>query len=295
MITRSHAAAAARRRSSRTAIMALAFTALVSAQWVSVAGAGGACDGSCAAGTCTFMGILNTPVGASSLSINGSCQLVVSGVGSTYLDGVIQSGLSSVYMVTTLATPNFSGSLLGTGMRVRQVGTVDGQAGREISFTSMVNVNGSDVLLDMDCGAIGVAAYATEIYDAGGLVYAQAPTTYPPAIRFAKTDALGMACAILPDGDVYTTLSFGEPRGFTIQTLSGTLGPFTGTCLKLRGFSPTNVPTSQSAIENYLKDTGGLVIASLYAGPLPATDWVCATAPVPARPSSWGGLKLRYR
>ena len=61
------------------------------------------------------------------------------------------------------------------------------------------------------------------------------------------------------------------------------------------GFSPTNVPTSQSAIENYLKDTGGLVIASLYAGPLPATDWVCATAPVPARPSSWGGLKLRYR
>jgi hypothetical protein len=216
-------------------------------------------------------------------------------VGSTYLDGVVQGGLSSVYMVTQLATPNFSGSLLGTGMRVRQVGTVDGQAGREISFSSLVNVNGADVVLDMDCGAIGVAAYSTEVYDDGGLVYAQAPTTYPISIRFAKTDVLGMACAILPDGDVYTTVGFAEARGFTIQTLSGTLGPFTGTCLKLRGYTPTDVPTDQSAIENYLKDTGGLVIASLYAGPLPATDHICPTAPVPTRATSWGQIKLLYR
>jgi len=254
------------------------------------------CSGSCSGGNCTFDGILNTPIGAASLSIDASCNLVVSGIGSSLTDGVIQGGLNSVYMITTLATPNFSGSALGTRADIRQVGTVNGQPNHEISITRIQNVGGGTVRMDMDCGAIQVAAYSTEVYDNNTLVYAQTPTADTPILLFPQADMEAMACALLPDGDLYTTVRFGGSIPITLQTASGNLGPFTGSCVKIRGYSPALVPTLQEAIENRFKDTGPVSIVSLYAGALPATnDVVCPGAPVPVRPTSWGSVKILYR
>lgn len=258
-------------------------------------GAHADCSATCAAGACTFDGIHNAGLGAGALSVDGSCRLVVGGIGSSWLDGVVQDGLASVYMVTELATPNFSLSGLGTAAQIRQIGVVNGVSGREISTSRVINVSGSTIRMDMDCGAIAVAAYSTEIYSNGALVYAQPPNINPPVLLFPKGDMVAMACALLTNGDLYTTVSFGGDVPFTLQTPSGNLGPFTGQCVKLRGFSPALLPTLQEAIENRFKNTGPVTIASLFAGSLPASERVCLGAPVPARARTWGAVKMLYR
>ena len=278
-----------------TSIVRLAALVVAAALAFAPPARAGGCSASCSAGNCTLDGIMNVPLGSGSLSIDASCHLLVSGIGPSGTDGVVQNGLGSVYMVTTLVTPNFSGSILGTEADIRQVGTAGGVAGRELSLTKIQNVNGTTVRLEMDCAAIMVAAYATEIYDASGLVYAQAPTGDNPVLLFPRGDMEAMACALLPDGDLYTTVRFGGAIPITIQTTSGNLGPFTGTCVKMRGYSPAVVPTLQEAIENRFRNTGDVAIASLFAGALPGTDMVCPMAPVPVRGSTWGSIKVLYR
>lgn len=253
------------------------------------------CSASCGGGTCTFDGILNFPAGAASLSVDGSCRLVVDGIGSSGLDGVVQAGLSSVYMVTTLATPNFSGSALGTQADIVQVGTAGGQSGREISTTRIANVTGNTLRLEMSCAAIGVTGYSIEVYAAGSLVHTQGLGQDIPILIFPKGDMEAMACALLPGGELYTTIRFGGEVPFTIQTVGGDVGPFNGDCVKLRGFGAADAPTVQEAIDNRFRNTGPVTITSLYAGALPATDHVCPAAPVPARAATWGEVKVIYR
>jgi hypothetical protein len=252
------------------------------------------CGATCALGNCTFDGITNFPAGSATLSID-ACNLLVSGVGSSGLDGVVQAGLSSVYMVTTLATPNFSGSVLGTQADIVQVGVVAGQSGREISTTRIANVTGTTLRLEMSCAAIGVTGYAIEIYAAGTLVHSQPLGQDIPILRFPKGDMEAMACALLPGGELYTTIRFGGQVPLTIQTVGGDLGPYEGDCVKLRGFDPADVPTLQEAIDNRFRNTGAVAITSLFAGGLPTVDHVCPAAPVPVRTSSWGTLKVIYR
>jgi hypothetical protein len=253
------------------------------------------CTATCSSGTCTFDGILNTPLGAAVLSVDAQCRLLVGNVGGSGQDGVVQENLNSQYMVTTVATPNFSGSLLGTKAAITQVGTVNGVPNQVVSVTQIVNVTGDMLRMDMDCAYIQVESYSTEIYDNGGLVFAQSPTTEPPVLLFPKGDFIAMACALLPNGDLYTTMSFAGPTPFTLQTRDGNIGPLTGTCVKMRGYRPARVPTMQQAIENRFTNTGTMPIVSLYAGPLPSQDTVCPLAPVPVRPTTWGAVKALYR
>lgn len=252
------------------------------------------CTASCTTNMCTFDGILNAPLGAATLSV-AECRLVIDGVSGTGQDGAVQDGLQSTYMVTRLATPNFSGSIQGTRADIRQVGVVNKEPGREISVTTIVNFDGASVRLKMDCAAVGVTSYAVEIYNAGPLVHAQPLATDTPILLFPKVDIQAMACAILPDGELYTTIAFGSATPLTIQTTQGMLGPFTGDCIKLRGFNPASMPTLQSAIENRFRNTGPVTITSLFAGPLPAVDHVCPDAQVPVRVSTWGRIKILYR
>ena len=254
-----------------------------------------ACDGSCSPPNCTLNGIPNAPLGVATLSIDGSCHLLVSDIGSSGFDGVVQNVPNCVYMVTELVTPNFSGSILGTRAEITQIGTAGGVAGRTISLTSIINVSGSIMRVEMDCSTIAVTGYTTQIYDSGGLVHAQTPTVNPPILLFPKTDVVAMACALLPNGELYTTLKLGSDVPIQIQSGLEILGPYTGSCVQMRGYNPELFPTKQEAIENRFANTGPIQIQSLFAGSLPTVDTVCPLAPVPTHARTWGALKAFYR
>ena len=96
----------------------------------------------CSGGSCTFFDILNSPLGSATLSLDGE-QLVISNIGGSGQDGVIQSPLDSLFMRTTLASPNFSGSVLGSIAEIRQVGVADGVPGTELMLTKIVNFGGT--------------------------------------------------------------------------------------------------------------------------------------------------------
>ncbi|HEX9660253.1 MAG TPA: hypothetical protein VGA18_08125, partial [Rhodothermales bacterium] len=104
------------------------------------------CDSSCTNGpSCTFRGLQNSPLGNANISVDDDCNLRVDGIGGSGQDGVIQTGLRSAYMKTTLGTPNFSLSATGTTANIRQLGVVDDQPDREIMLTTIVNFNGDDL------------------------------------------------------------------------------------------------------------------------------------------------------
>jgi hypothetical protein len=240
------------------------------------------CSSTCSGGTCLFDGIRNYPLGAASLSLTAECHLRVDGIGSSGFDGVVQDSLGSTYMVTTLGTPNFSGSILGTRAAIRQVGVVDGEDGHEISLTRVTNVDGANVELIMDCGAILVREYIVEIYDGGQLVEERVlHGNAIPYLRFGKVDLEAMACAILGNGDVYTTVRLGNAVPIYIREGSF-VGPFVGSCVRMWGRRPVRVPSLQEAIENRFIDSGPVILTSVFAGALPDTDRVCPEASVVA-------------
>jgi len=258
------------------------------------------CDGSCIGTECTFQGIANAPLGEATLRIEGPpCRLVVDGIGSSGQDGVVQTGLSSdvssCYMVTGLETPNFSGAILSTRVTILQRGVVDGTSGREISELRIRPVTNDLLRIEMDCAAIDVHSYSVEVYHDGELVADEPLTNDIPILHLPKGDVEAIACAILPSGDVYTSVRFGGPVEMTLQTIGGPVGPITGECVRMRGLAPDLLPSMQESIENVFKDTGPVTITSLYAGLLPSVDSVCPEAIVAAEPTSWSRLKARYR
>ena len=114
-------------------------------------------------------------------------------------------------------------------------------------------------------------------------------------LLFPKPDVVAMACALLPNGELYTTLKLGGDVPIQIQSGLEILGPYTGSCVQMRGYNAELLPTKQEAIENRFADTGPIQIQSLFAGSLPTVDTVCPLAPVPARARTWGALKAFYR
>lgn len=225
-------------------------------------------------GNVYFDGLLNIPLGGSRLDVV-NCQLIVDGIGSSGADGVIQPALFSKYMVTRLATPNFSLSAFNTQAEIRQVGVVDGVGGQEISMTRIINTGNDTIQLSMDCAKVDVQMFTIELYDGSGtLVIATPMSAIPPILEFPKVDIQGMACALVSDTSLYTTVRLGEERPIMIRVEMGYIGPYTAKCFKMTGFSPIRIPEVQEAIENRFRNTGPVTMISFYAGPL-TPDQLC--------------------
>ena len=111
------------------------------------------------------------------------------------------------------------------------------------------------------------------------MVGASDPHILFPIISFAKADIDGMACALLDNGDLYTTITLGEPREILIRVPQGFAGPFLGDCIKITVISPIATLGFQQAIENRFANTGPVTINSLFAGDLPDQDHLCPTNP----------------
>jgi hypothetical protein len=230
------------------------------------------CTSTCEAdGTCVFDGLLNTPQGNAELSIDDQCRLNVGGIGGSGLDGVIQSELFAPFMATTLAVPNFSGSLQGTTAIVRQIGIADGDPGHELSFLRFVNFNGSDIRMDVNCLEIGATRYSLEIYLGETLVDFQELGLDPPVLFFPREDLLKMACGIRPDGDVFTSFQLKDPQPIAVQAPLGEPGPFLGDFVIVNGMDPVLVPSLQTDIDSIFINTGTVVMPSMFAGPQPYT------------------------
>jgi hypothetical protein len=228
------------------------------------------CPNFCSEETCLFDSLQNIPLGNATLSIDENCQLVVSNIGGSGRDGVVQSELGSVFMKTTLATPNFSGSMTGTSLFVRQVGIVDGQPEREIMRIRIVNYNGTHVRHAVHCSYIKVQSYTISIYNQGELV-AFGNVKDPPILIYPKEDIISAACGIWPNGDTFTEVRIGSPQPINLLRILGNpdIGPFTGDVIFIEALGPEEIPTMQTDIENIFFQTGPMAIAAMEAGDLP--------------------------
>ena len=274
--------------------LVLLSTAIVCAE-TSVSLAQGACAGSCSAGTCTFGELLNVPLGDSSLSLTEDCQLLVDDIGESGEDGVVQTDLSSVYMKTTLATPNLSGAITGTLVRIRQVGIVDGQPGGEVMLTRIWG-DGDNIGLSINCTTLFVAGYSIDIYNGGELVAHIDHDPNPPILLYPKADLRSIACGIYPDSDVYTVIELGSAVPITVSTSFTNPGPFVGDMMFIEAFSPAALATSQTDIENRFFHTGPITMEAMVAldtlpcgGAFPFAE-PCEAASVPALPRAALGV-----
>jgi hypothetical protein len=230
----------------------------------------------CRGGVCVFDGLLNVPLGNAQLELTPA-GLVVNNIGSSIKDGVVQPHLDdfgSRYMVTTIAAPNFSLSILGSHAEVDQIGFLNGQRGRLISSNVIDNFDGDNVEIMMTCGFF-VPLYTVSVYEEGQLVGASDPHIFPPVIRFPKADFFGFACGLEDDGNLYTTIRWTGPIPIQIQTPNGFIGPFVGSCVRFQAFSPPVTLGLQEAIVNRFANTGPVTMTSFYAGPLLIPDTLC--------------------
>ncbi len=247
------------------------------------------CTGSCGGGICTFGGMLNVPLGDASISITEECHLLVDNIGESAEDGVVQTDLTGVYMKTNLVTPNFSGAITGTLARIRQVGIVDGQPGGEVMLTRIWG-DGDNLGMSVNCTALSVAGYSIDIYNGGELVGHIDHPQNSPIVLFPKTDVRSIACGIYPDGDVYTVIELGAPVPITITTLPTTPPPIVGDMLFIEAFSPAELPTSMTDIENRFLMTGPVLMETMVefdtlpcGGQFPFVE-PCTEVAVPAVP-----------
>jgi hypothetical protein len=222
------------------------------------------CTDKCGPGGCTFKGLANIPRGNAILHLNASCQLVVDNITGSGRDGVDQINLSSTFMRTTLALPNFSGSMAGTMAMIRQLGVVEGQPNQEVMFTRVVNYNNTRIRVSVDCSTIFVAKYLVEVYSLGTLVAILDLGIDPPVITLAKVDMRSMACGIEPNGDVFGDFRWGARRRMTLLGVGAT-GSVTGDRVNVRGLSPGRVATLQQTIENVFMNTGPVTLAGMVA------------------------------
>lgn len=252
------------------------------------------CNASCKGEGCTFRGLQNTALGGATLSIDPNCRLLIQDVGGSGNDGVSQTGLASSYMKTTLGTPNFSESVLGTSMDIRQVGVVDDDQDQEIMLTRIVNFSGTDLRHSISCSEILVEGYRVWIYNGTELVKFQELGVDPPLLNYPKVDIHWIACGIRPNGDAYTVFRLGSAQSITVVTAPEP-GPFDGDLVFVEAFSPQRLPTQQNAIENTFFATGTLAIASMEAGALPGQVPPCsnpadASKLVAFATTAWGAI-----
>ena len=204
---------------------------------------------SCNGGSCTFFDILNSPLGAATVSLDGE-QLVVGNIGGSGQDGVIQTPLDSLFMRTSLGVPNFSGSILGTAAEIRQVGVAEGQAGTELMLSRIINFDGSTIRHSIDCSVVEVETYLVHIFNGTSLVHMQDLGVDPPTLTYPKGDLGSIACGIWPNGDLYTVITFLGPHPVGFLTAPGDTGPFMGDKVLVSALAPGKFPEIQTAIEN---------------------------------------------
>jgi hypothetical protein len=230
----------------------------------------------CSETACVVAGIKNVAFGNATFEAAPD-GLIVNGIGSSILDGAKQVDLDehdSRYMVTTLATPNFSLSISGTRAEIDQIGFADSASGRLISTNIIENYDGDNVQVMMTCGFF-VEGYTVSVYQDGALVAERPFHLFPPVIRYPKEDLLAMACGLEDDGNLYTTMRFGSSIPIEIQTAEGFIGPFEGSCVRFQAFNPAVELGLQESIVNRFANTGPVKVVGLYAGPLVIPDTLC--------------------
>jgi len=219
----------------------------------------------CVGNSCMFFGVLNSPLGDATLSIDND-QLVIDNIGGSGQDGVIQAPLDSLFMRTTLA-PNFSGSIQGMQVEIRQVGIAGGQAGAELMLTKIINFDGDTIRHSIDCSAVQVAKYVLNVYNHGILVEMQDLGVNPPLLTYPKTDIASIACGLWPNGDLYTVIQFDVPQAITVLTSPTDEGPFVGDSILVSAISPQQFPTLQTAIENRFLNVPQIRLVGMEAEP----------------------------
>ena len=289
-------AALAKARSSRRLLVLAFLSGAVVCAGTSVSWAQETCTGSCSGGNCTFGGLFNVPLDDASISITESCELLVDDIGESGEDGVVQTDLSSVYMKTTLATPNLSGAITGTLVRIRQLGIVDGQPGGEVMVTRVWG-DGDNLGLSINCTALFVAGYSIDIYNGDELVAHLDHPPNPPILSYPKTDFRSIACGIYPDADVYTVIELGSPVPITVTSSFTNPGPFVGDMFFIEAFSPEFEATLQTDIENRFFHTGPVTMEKMVAldtlpcgGAFPFVE-PCLGVPALSR-AAWLGLAV---
>jgi hypothetical protein len=239
------------------------------------------CPNSCTDGLCEFYGISNAPLGNASLSIKDDCNLQVNDIGGSGIDGVVQLSLESKFMASTLGTPNFSASIIGTQAEIRQLGIAGGESGSEIMATRLVNFDNARVRHVIDCSEILVESYSISIYLEDQLVHSEDLGINPPVLLYPKTDLLWIACGIFPNGDAYTVFELGSSQEISLFSSPNDPGPYVGNMVFVVALSPELVPTEQESIETTFFNTGPVM-----------TMTAMAALPEPCPPDEVGEIRL---
>lgn len=223
------------------------------------------CTDTCAGdGTCIFGGMLNIPLGEAVISITPDCELLVDNIGPSTQDGVLQTGLDSVYMRTTLATPNFSGAIGGTLAEIRLVGFVDGLPGGELMVTRLADFgDGINLVNSINCTGVQVAGYQIDAYIGTELVATIMHHAAPPLFVFPKVDVRSIACGILPDQNLTSDIRFAAPVPVTIFTLPGQPTVVLDSVF-ITAFDPSVSIGLQTDIENRFHFTGPVTMTSMF-------------------------------
>ena len=221
------------------------------------------CTSSCDGNECVFREMLNLPLGQGELSITDECNLLIDNIGPSSQDGVVQPEIDSVYMKSTLATPNLSLSGQSALVEIRQVGIVDGQPGGEIMLTRIFNIDGNRLGHSVNCTALSVTGYEIYIYNGTQLVAQVEHGTNPPILVYPKSDLNSIACGIYPDSDVYTVFRLGAPVPIEVFTSATDPGPFVGDMVFVKAVGPNVTPTLQTDIESRFFLTGPVLMTSM--------------------------------
>lgn len=213
---------------------------------------------------CIFDGLTNVFLGNAALRLNGAGNLIVSNIGSSGLDGVRQDPLpsDSFQMITGIECPNFVGSAEGTRGVFIMYADVPGDV---FSVYTVENVgpgpNGVDVIrAEADFSPIGATTYTLQVFNGEDLV-GEVNGLKVGEVTFAKTDIREIDCTI--DGRITTEITFPD-----IVTVAATGEKFFGDRFCFMAEDATETATTQTAIDNFLTNTGPVEMTFQFAGPL---------------------------
>ena len=213
---------------------------------------------------CLFDGLTNVFLGNGTLSLNGAGNLIVSNIGSSGLDGVRQDPLpnNSFQMITGIECPNFVGSAEGTRGVFIMYADVPGDV---FSVYTVENVGpgpkGVDVIrAEADFSPIGAKTYTLQVFN-DGVIVGEVTGLDEGVVTFAKTDINEIDCTI--DGRITTEITFPD-----IVTVAATGEKFFGDRFCFMAEDATETATTQTAIDNFLTNTGPVEMTFQFAGPL---------------------------
>ncbi len=212
---------------------------------------------------CLFDGIQNLGLGGAQLALNGVGNLIVSNVDGSGTTGVRQDPLpfDSQEMITGIACPNFLASAEGTAGVFIMYADVPGDVFSVLTVENLgPGANGQDVMrAHGDFSPIGTTKYTIRVFNDGALV-ADLTGLDDPTVLFPKDDIREIDCSI--DGTI--TYEKTKPDIITVvaagQQVVGDRFCFMAEDAKVEG-------TRQTAIDNFLINTGPVEMTFQYAGP----------------------------